>query len=358
MSFPKMTPFRVFRYNKDFPENYVDIFNDGVIADVNDPSYHGMSTFGGWCNPDNERDFVVNSLGEKFEVGYIRYVRSVPAKALKFAVDKAVKAEKIATGRPVSRVRKRELKEMAKLRMLSEAPVQPSVTRIVVNPSAMEIIVFSSSNAVLEEIEFLMNKDFGLSMFMETVVDYLPADDMVDVEGVGENFLTWLWYISETDSFNVFEGGDKFFQRYTISPDDRVVVGNTSTGKCSVSGDIREAKNGVFNGKGVTQFSFVLYPSYEDEDPHTPVPCTVNSGCLVDKISFKGLPLKDTTDEMDEEVNSILCIDAIDGVRDFLKRAFSRFWDEYSDLKKWESRKHEIWMWARGDVCIRSFEGV
>ena len=359
MSFPKMTPFRVFRYNKGFPENYTEIFDNGRIVNVSDSSYVGMSSFGGWCNPDNPRDSVVNYLGEKFEVGYIRYVRSVPAKALKFAVNKAIEEERAATGkRTVSRARKKELKEEIKLRMLSRTPVQPTITRIEVNPSAMEITVFSSSNTVLEDIEDLMKRDFGISMFMETVIDYLPADDMVEVEGVGENFLTWLWYISESDSFNVFESRKMPSKRYTVSPDDRVIVGNADTGRCSVSGDIREAKNGVFNGKNVTQFSFVLYPDQDGIESHIPIPCVVNSGCLVDKISFKALPFSDGGDESEIEADALMCLDVIDDVRDFLKTAFSRFWEDYSNAEKWESRKHEIWMWARGDVCIRSFEGV
>lgn len=354
MSFPKMTPFRVFRYSNDFPENFTEIFNKGIIVDVNDPAYVGMEHFGGWCNPDDPTDksTSVNYLGEKFEVGYVRYTRSVPAKALKFAVDEKVKKERKQNGH-ISRERKREIKEMYKNAMLQEAPVQPSVTRVEVNPVRMEIIVFSSSNPVLEDIENRIAEDFGVKVFGETFVDLIPGDDMVEIEGVGEKFLTWLWYVSETDSFNTFEGRKTPVNKYTISPDSRVVVGNADTGKCSVSGDIREAKNGVFNGKGVTQFSFVLYPS-----GGVSIPCVMNSGGFIDKVSFRGLPLSRGNDEGDVEADALMCLEAIDEARDFTKSAFHDFWNIYSDEKKWKQVQDEIGTWARGDVCIRSFEGI
>lgn len=359
MSFPKMTPFRVFRYNKDFSENYVDVFNNGIITDVNDPSYHGVETFGGWCNPDTGTGSAVVYLGDRFEVGYVRYTRTVPAKALKFAVEKAVNNEKESTGgKVVSRARKREIKEQIKLRMLCSAPVQPTVFRVEINPSSMEITVFSASNTVLEEIKDKIRRDFDIDMYMETIVDHIPDDDMVEIESVGEHFLTWLWYVSETDSFNTFESIKNPSKSYTVSPDDRVVVGNTDTGKCSVSGDIREAKNGVFNGKGVTQFSFVLYPASNMDGNHIPIPCVVNSGCLVDRVSFKGLPLSGKSEDSDAEADALMCLDTIEDVRDFIKSAFSRFWKSYSDAKEWQSLRREIWTWARGDVCIRAFEGV
>ena len=354
MSFPRMTPFRVFRYSNEFPENFAETFNNGIITDVNDPAYVGMEHFGGWCNPDDptDKNSSVNYLGEKFEVGYVRYTRSVPAKALKFAVDEKVKKERMQSGR-VSRERKREIKDMYKNAMLREAPVQPSVTRIEVDPSRMEIIVFSSNNSVLEDIESRIVEDFGIKVFGETLVDLIPGDDMVEIEGVGEKFLTWLWYVSETDSFNTFEGCKTPVTKYTISPDSRVIVGNADIGRCSVSGDIREAKNGVFNGKGVTQFSFVLYPS-----GGVAIPCVMNSGGFVDKVSFRGLPLSRGNAESDIEADALMCLDAIDEVRDFTKSAFHDFWNTYSDESKWQHMKEEIGTWARGDVCIRSFEGI
>ena len=359
MSFPKTASVRVYRYGDKLPDNYSDIFIKGVIEDENDPSYAGIESFGGWCNPDDiaNKSTVVNYIGENFEVGYVRFTRTVPGKALKYAVDKAVKRE-CEAGNKVSRARKRELKELYKIRMLREVPVQPTVTRVIVSPASSEVMVFSSSNSILVEIVSMFRKCFGISLFQETIVDYIASDDMCDVEGLGENYLTWLWYVSETDSFNQFSSAIDSDLSYTISPDSRVVVGNADIGRCSVSGDIREAKNGVFNGKGVTQFSFVLYPSRGEESYHTPIPCVVNSGALIDKISFKGLPLNGGSDELQSEADALMCLDAVESVRDFLKSSFSKFWEEFSNDKVWQAKKREIWTWARGDVCIRAFEGV
>ena len=84
----------------------------------------------------------------------------------------------------------------------------------------------------------------------------------------------------------------------------------------------------------------------------------MNSGALIDKISFKGLPLNGGSDELQSEADALMCLDAVESVRDFLKSSFSKFWEEFSNDKVWQAKKREIWTWARGDVCIRAFEGV
>ena len=298
----------------------------------------------GMCDPYDLFNTTACVHGGAYIItGMVFYEYKVSSKAVKYELDKMVKETLKSTGKKfISSSDKREMKAGIIERLKANSKPQPSIVPIIVGNNRAYVLTDSDKKA-LKFVE--MMADGGFNAYFMSPYTYGDSDDgLFDMEEIGGKFLTWLWFSTESNSYKEFGG-------YTISPGEYIQV-KGQIGECSVNGDIREARNGVFNGKDVSRFSFTLSvePGYE------PIYTVVDYLRNIKKVQANIAP---SDDDADKYTDLIGLTYAADYIFDFLKVAFTEFLthvDKSGEFSKQLSK--EIWNWSRGDVCLRAFEDI
>lgn len=357
--FTKNAPCRVLRYTDELPEDFAKRINDRCLPFEQARETHEAVMFG-WCNPDNLFDeSALTYAGHLYVVGFVTYKRNVSSKAVAYEVKRRIENELDASGRKfMPRDRKKEIKEQVKINFLSKTPVQPTITNVIIDPVKRYIYVYSASSKVIDNIKLLFSATANcpsIGIYERSAIDFIPEEaDLIDYEEYTSNFLTWLWYTTETNSFKSYQSNDSQQSIYSIVPDEKIVVGDKQSGICSVNGDIREARNGVFNGKGVAKFSFALVGDYKTG--RTETSCMFNKDFFFNKISFMVELYKDIIDNREEYI-ALYVHETTEHAYNFIATAVREFNTIYFS-EEWGKLGREIWNWSRGDVCIRAFSDV
>ena len=360
--FSKNAPCRVLRYSEELPEDFAERVNKRCLT-FEEARNTSEAVMLGWCNPDNLfDDNAMTYAGHLYVVGFVLYKRNVSSKALAYEVKRRAERELANTGkRFVSRERKKEIKEQVTVEFLSKTPVQPTITNVIIDPAKHLLYVYSSSNKVVDNVKQLFEVTAAnqTGVYERSAVDFIPPEeDLVDYEEYTENFLTWLWYTTETNSFKSYESGDDMQSAYSIVPDERIVVGDKDSGICSVNGDIREARNGIFNGKSVAKFSFSLVGDYQKgkTSGRMETSCMFNKDFFFNKIEFSIELFKDVVDNREEYI-AMYVHETTEHAYNFVATAVREFNKIYF-TDEWKNLGREIWNWSRGDVCIKAFSDV
>lgn len=349
---PASTSCSVFTYADDFDLNtFKQEVDHRAVSPVVDMECDRLKRKAfGFVNLRNYLDdsYKVEAIGKYYVVCYAQCSRSLSSKAVEFAVNKT----RQENGGTVSKVEK----DAIKCELLREAPLQVKVFPVVVDPEFRRVYLFSTSNIVRDSFVSDFGFATGMQLYEESFTTYLvDTDNVAFLDGdanITGSFFTWLWYSAEANSYKEYkpEGNDS---SYLFIPGARIRVSNSAGDSCRVSGDIREARNGIFNGKVVEDFSFTLNVS-----DGTSYEATVYDYDRITRTRVQmGLPSDDTTTEMLEESNLYLAIGQIDAIREALLTAFK----EYLETLKTRGRKDvalEIFNWSKGDVCIKAFEEV
>lgn len=167
--------------------------------------------------------------------------RKIPAMLFKKELDLAIRQEKKNSKKDfVPRLRKNELGEQIKIRLLAKIAPVPKLTNIVWDTQEKTIYVYSVSTNEIEQIQEKLFFTFNLkTLERETDSESAPM----------HYFLLWLWYNSEN--------GDG-----TLTKDRLVQVGETvcmvdsdCTAKVSVQNSIDEARYALSLGKNIQQLA-------------------------------------------------------------------------------------------------------
>ena len=162
---------------------------------------------------------------------------------------------------------------------------------------------------------------------------------------LGQEFLTWLWYRSDTNP--VFKSPDKG-PDFTVSMEQRIVVqGGEGEAKetASVSGvmsELREARLGLVTGKQVTR-ALVLFTRDPEVWQVTLKAADLSLGSLKTPTVEKGDSQDDDPDALFYEKVHLteVCLSFIDTVyAEFLKLRLSRDWEEETkEIREWAARE-------------------
>jgi recombination associated protein RdgC len=131
----------------------VETLNDAAQSAEFYPTGLSQERSVGWVAPrGHEHDAMVENVGGQLIMRMAVETRSVPAKALRDAVDAKVKHVEDTTGRKPGKKEKRELAEDTKRSMLPMAFANRSDTLVWIDPSAGLLIVDSASRARTDEV--------------------------------------------------------------------------------------------------------------------------------------------------------------------------------------------------------------
>lgn len=291
--------------------------------------------------------------------------RRIPAGVIKKHVALAIKQEITPERKFVSRERKKELRDQVLLKLRQRFLPVPAEFNVIWNIQTGEVWFASVQTKMLDLFqEYFLNT---FELHLEQLTPYnlasalLPEDRQAQLDSIqathftssqpdndsqpvdailGEEFLTWLWYQSDTapDSFHDKEG-----KQFNVYMEQRIVVQGgqgqqreTATVSGSLS-PLREARFGLGTGKKVAralirleQESLVFQFTLKAEDfslgsLKTPKLDAADRDDDPDALFLEKLFLYET------------CLHLLDGVyKDFLKLRLSADWErEVADMGLW-----------------------
>ncbi len=261
-----------------------DKFKQFAFQDIDDIPQE--STFG-WVNFDDMLDTAWRlSPPEKgeyitfsFRMDTRRISPAVLKKHLRVAIEEETKKMRDIGKKFISRQQKLEIREQVMLRLRGRAMPVPEEFQVVWNPQTGSVYLATTKGKVIDlfceyftrtldlHLEQLAPYSLACNLLGEEAalqIDHLEPAQFVNqccsggsTDGMlGQEFLTWLWYQSDTapGAFTDSEGSP-----FAVSMEQRIVVQGgegESIETATVSGvlsSLREAKLGLLTGKKVVQ---------------------------------------------------------------------------------------------------------
>lgn len=346
-------PVVIYEYSGNIPEN-MDVLLQSKWVDPYAPDAMCIEEVAGFCNADsllsNGCLFLYDNSG--YGIGcYVRYKRTVSNKDVAFEVERELHKRR-TSGEFISKTAVKEIKERIKLGKLRDTTPRATKIPFIFDDENKRLYILTANVAIADKLQAELSALASISFYPVMALQYVPENREVDdIGGVSTDFLSWLWMESDEKSDLQFKSCIDSSKIYTTQPGDIIKVKTPDGSTCSVRGDIREAKNGVFNGKKVDQYTFSLFTDgyiatvAVNPDLSPLRISTGNLGVLVD-------------DEPEEEVRRNILIGTVKEVQDFLKSAYREFFKVYSDEKAWQAKQEEMFNWSRGDVCMKTFADV
>lgn len=183
----------------------------------------------GWVTlPDiNDLEFVnTTAIGSYHFFGLRIDKRNVPAATLRNEVTKMIEREMAQIGRSLSRERKREIKEQAKLKLLARIPPVPKVIQCLISREDNLLYIGSTSKADIELVLDQVTETFDAayepiapinriekvlkSEVFADIISGLEKDTGNSDYTLWKEFMLWLWWASETKSAVAEIGAHKY----------------------------------------------------------------------------------------------------------------------------------------------------
>lgn len=345
-------PVMIYEYSGNIPEN-MEILLQSKWVDPYAPDAV-VEEIAGFCNADNllSNDCLFSYDNSGYGVGcYVRYKRKVSNKDVAFEAERELHKRRVS-GEFISKTAVKEIKERIKITRLRDTTPRATKIPFIFDDENKKLYILTANVAVADKLQAGLSDLASISFYPVTALQYVPENREVDDIGeVSTDFLSWLWMESDEKSDLQFKSCIDSSKIYTTHPGDIIRVKTSDGSTCSVRGDIREAKNGVFNGKKVDQYTFSLFT-----DGYIAT-VAVNPDLSPLRISTCNLDVS-VDDESDEEVRRYFMISTVKEVQDFLKSAYREFFKVYSNEKAWQAKQEEMFNWSRGDVCMKTFADV
>jgi hypothetical protein len=226
----------VFKINEDIPENYIDLFQQfaaGKLDEVTDELQEGWVTGRHLLESDINETTAIR--GGYLFLNYRRAIRKVPASLLNAICkrEELLWMEENAT-HYVPRKVKQTIKEEQSEKYLVKMPPQITGTQFVLDLNNKFLYLATTSNAIIDGFLALIKETLNifpyqinaqtlslldLQLNLADVSSLAFSSKFLSHEGsVPTDFLTWLWYASETKSGKVLDGKYGDFQIDVIAP--------------------------------------------------------------------------------------------------------------------------------------------
>jgi hypothetical protein len=172
----------------------------------------------------------------------------------------------------------------------------------------------------------------------------VPDDEMEDTPGL--DFLTWLWFASETRGgiFNTPNAGE-----FGVAIEGPLLFTRAGDGAHEIS--VRkglptvsaEAKTALMSGKKLRRAKLLVARTDENWS------CSFDAQTFV----FRSLKLPDPKEMLDPASRFQERVQKIADFRDLFFELFDRFLDDRCDTKKWSATKKEIHQWSAARATRR-----
>lgn len=332
----------------------------------------------GWTSIDNAEDyaFAFSSprKGKYLCFGFRYDERKIASAVLKrqigIALDQERKELEKAGRKYISRERKKEIAEQAKLRILAKTLPVPAVFDVIWDTETDCIFFAGTGKKICDVFKayFLhtLGREEARTVFMDAYSPAVLAETLIDryenltLDGVeqtvfagegetaaaepagkdtvlGEEFLTWLWCKSDRNCPFTHKNRNFYF-----TFDSRLSVrgyNGSNQVSASVSGAFNpmfEARLGLEKGKKVSSARLAVGNSDE----------TYQTGIKADSFAFFGLQTPSfVADTEDTDSNILIKMDFVQTVMQFFDEAYKQFLLCRLNEEKWQAEQAEIKDW-------------
>lgn len=337
MKAPKKAPVRRFEFSTT-TEDLLKILNRNVARVADNDFASGFV---------DVTDISTESATDTIQAVFIFPEKNIPVAAVKKKLAEWILEYKKVNGRNPSKQAKAEAKAdiIAKLELHIPTTFKSVYTIFrCVGTDLWEAFILTSSEKIVDSFSMFLPDGWVRGMSA-----YLDALDAVGGEGLDYNedsdyrdFLTWLLYSAGSNSFKEF--GD-----YAVTIGDCVSVADDDNfTTCVVSGDFIEAKSSIFGGKRVFNFEFAIEYNHSTE------------GQVVKLLADTSADIQSLTFNCDDVGMSFggRFLSAYDDFMKFMHCAVHEFIKLRLDTDAWNDYNKVLKEWARGEICVRAFDGV
>lgn len=273
----------------------------------------------------------------KYFAGLFRIDNRVPpASAIKREVEKMVNQFLKRENRTfISRADKKIFTDQVKLELMSKTPSKTKFTPFVVDMTTGNGYYYSTGKKDFSLFEESLARAYGIRFFVKRIFE---SEDNTESE---VDFLTFIWWDSENNSFSDMKVGKRDLATYA---GDSVVVASHDQ-KLSTSGNVEEAKLAVSKGMDITKMDMLVHIG-EDERKFK-----VTSEGEVSGLTFSPEMLPDSDDE-----DLTIFIEATAEAFGVLDAWKARYLEALENGNGLTPKIREVW--GRGEYCSRVFEDV
>lgn len=303
-------------------------------------------------SPPEKGEYIAFS----FRIDTRRISAAVFKKYLLMAMEKEQELMKKQGKIFISRERKSEIREQVKLSIMTKTLPTPAVIDVIWATGTNIIYLATTQSSVLDlfanyftqtfdlHLEQLMPTNLGIEKFKQAGLPYPnELDEIGDIE-LGQDFLTWAWFRSETNTMGFEDGKNPFL----INIEKKIVVQGgegESFETATVAGalsELAEAKLGLKNGKKVSKACIRL------EQSELYWQCTLNA------MSFAFTGLKTPRTDKDDDEPDALFMDKMYFIERFCTLfdiAYMEFLKIRLDHESWnvECKNMNEWLKAKQD---------
>jgi len=203
----------------------------------------------GWVSPLNMFNSDFDPIVGDYVVMSLRVdERRVPSVVLKKYVAMAFDQERQEKQIPrLSRSRKIEIKERVKTELVRKAKPTPSVFEVVWDLDGNRALLLSTGKQAQELLQGLFTETFGIN------IEPVCPESVLPDEVNPREFLTWLWFRSDTGNAEFNDGG------LIVDIGDKIQLESAAPGeKVACVNSYHEAMDALATGKQVEQMDLVL----------------------------------------------------------------------------------------------------
>lgn len=352
--------FRFFELPRSFPEDAVPRFAEQALSGVQQVHAEEVK---GWVTGRHLLDRNITEdtalYGGIYRLGLTRAERKIPAALLKAECTMEEMAQLAASGRDfLNRKDRKEIKDSVTDRLLPNMPPSLSSTPFVHDPTKGYLMATALNDKQIEQFAIYFRHTLGYELMVcdpeqqALRLKKINADDLPPVSytpemedayadrDLGRDFLTWLWFASETRP-NRFETPAGPVAVLIEGPLTFVYEGTGAHETVLRKGEpvnSAEAKTCLLNGKKLQAAKITL----AGDDEESIWPCTFNASTW----SFRSmkLPETDAPDPVSRFQDRITSLDQY-------RTMFSALYEEFLTLRttpdRWPQERQAVHAWVR-----------
>ena len=351
--------FRLFELPKSLPADALDLFREHAAPSI-DHLADGKVT--GWVTGrhllDRNIDESTALHGGHYRLALLQAEKKIPATLLRAEIQQEELARRAVRGLEfLSRKERGEIREEITARLLPQMPPQLKATPYVQQPESLRFFAGALNDKACDEFGIYFQHTFGFSpvpLGPESAAlarkrvdtrDWRPssfspeADDEFVDEAPGRDFLTWLWFVSETRDGHLelkdlgkfailLEGPITFTMEGAGAHETTLRKGNPALSA--------EARTCLLAGKKISKAKFVFALGE-----------TMWQGAVSDDFVFRGFKLGDPEDQLDAVSLFMERMRQLDEFAEVFLAAYDRFVETRSDRDRWRKERGEIHHWVQ-----------
>ena len=353
--------FRLFQAARPLPDDHIERFAQTAAPPVDNTSV--QEEYCGWVTGRHLLDRRIDEhsayLGGYLRLDLLIATKKIPQSLLQAECRMEELAELAASGRDfLNRKQRKEIRDSVSERLMPQMPYQLKGLPFVYDEEEQLIYAGALTEKDCERFAIYLRHTLGFELFSVnpeqaalsrhkidvnqlTPISFTPEiEDLLSEAPVGRDFLTWLWFISETGDGVVEVPGDGSFSFMLQGPLTLLFEGHGAHETVLRKGEpliSAEARTCLLSGKKLKSSKLIIA---RDEEVWQ---CTLNA----DEFIFRGLSLPDSEEAVDPISRFQDRMLALKTFKKVFFHLYGQFLEKRTDAEAWPDTRRAIHAWVK-----------